>query len=840
MKGQLKVIISGGGTGGHIYPALSIADEIKRHYPNADILFVGAIGRMEMEKVPQKGYKIIGINISGIHRKNILKNILLPVKLVASYLSVRKIIKEFNPDVVVGVGGYASGPLLYMAQKMKIPTLIQEQNSFPGVTNKLLAKKSDKICVAYPNMDKFFPEDKVVLTGNPVRDFGGLNMIEKEIAAHYFGLDPNKKTILIIGGSLGAKSINQAIKNNLQNILELGQGIQILWQTGKYYFEAIYADEKIKSVNENVKVLSFIDRMDYAYRLADVIISRAGATSISELAIVGKPTILVPSPNVAEDHQTKNALALTNNGSAILIKDNEIDSKIVENLSSLLKDQNTADSLSNSIKKFALPDAAKEIYNQIISLSPLSAELKTIDNYSKYYFLGIGGIGMSALAKYFISSNKIVGGYDRTPSAITKHFEEDGLDVTYKDEVEEFNRFRKSTDLSDVLVIWTPAIPKDSRMLNYLLSSGVKLIKRSEALADLTKGKTCIAIAGTHGKTSTTTLVAHLLKECGVNFSAFLGGISVNYNTNFIVNKTTSEEGIIVVEADEFDRSFHRLHPDYGAITAVEPDHLDIYGTFDELKIAYNQFANQVEKVLFVQKDFDKVISTNHATYSNINNNSTAFAKNIEVVDGYYSFDYCFPDRGIEWKSIKALIPGRHNIENAVAAISMVSFMSEDENKIKSAFLNYKGVKRRFEVIYKSDDTLYVDDYAHHPTEIRVTLETLKELHHNKKLIAIFQPHLFSRTKDLAAEFGQSLSLADEVILLPIYPARELPMEGVSSQLILDNVSTLSKSIKSKEEIIDYLKNNQIEILCTLGAGDIDQMVQPILSLLKQNKNEKN
>lgn len=356
-----KFIISGGGTGGHIYPAIAIANEIKRQIPDAEILFVGAKNRMEMQKVPQAGFPIEGLNISGIQRKLSLENLKFPLKLIGSLWKARQIIKNFRPDVVIGTGGYASAPTLKMAQWLGVPTVIQEQNSLAGITNKWISKKAKKICVAYENMDKFFPKEAIILTGNPVRaDLLQISDKKDEIYS-FFGLNPKKKTLLVLGGSLGARKINQLIEKNLPFFEKIG--VQVLWQCGKFYFE-----EYKKFENQNVKVLAFIDRMDLAYAVSDVMISRAGASSVSELCVVGKPVIFIPSPNVAEDHQTKNAQAIANKNSAILLKENELDTNFEKVFSDLIQNENQQKSLSENIKKLAKPNATKEIIEVILGL----------------------------------------------------------------------------------------------------------------------------------------------------------------------------------------------------------------------------------------------------------------------------------------------------------------------------------------------------------------------------------------------------------------------------------------------------------------------------------------
>ena len=361
-----KFIISGGGTGGHIYPAIAIANAIKEKLPNAEILFIGALGKMEMEKVPQAGYKIIGLPIQGIQRKLTLSNLLFPIKLIKSISLARAIIKEFKPTVCIGVGGYASGPLIYAASILKIPILIQEQNSYAGLTNKWLAKKAMKFCVAYNDMDKFFPKEKIVFTGNPVRRDIVLSYKKKEIGIEFFKLDPQKKTVLILGGSLGSKTINESIEEGLDKLIS--EGLQVIWQTGKNYYSVIKDRFILKEENLNMKIFPFIAEMDLAYAVADIIISRAGALSVSEICIVSKPAIFIPSPNVAEDHQTKNAKALINENAALLVTDADSKSELINKILSLSKDEKLQKQLADNIEKLARPEAAQQIADEIIYL----------------------------------------------------------------------------------------------------------------------------------------------------------------------------------------------------------------------------------------------------------------------------------------------------------------------------------------------------------------------------------------------------------------------------------------------------------------------------------------
>ena len=367
MNDNLRIIISGGGTGGHIFPAISIANAIKELRPDTEILFVGAEGRMEMQRVPAAGYKIIGLPVAGFDRKNLFKNFAVIVRLIKSQMIARKIINDFKPHAAVGVGGYASGPTLKMAGAMGIPTLIQEQNSYAGVTNKLLAGKASKICVAYPGMEKFFDKNKIIMTGNPVRQGLLENNLSKKDAIKTFGLDPKKKTILIVGGSLGARTLNNCVMHSMEKIKS--SDVQFIWQTGKYYINEAKECYKTEGNPEMIHTTDFISNMNAAYTATDLVVSRAGAGSISEFCLLGKPVVLVPSPNVAEDHQTKNAMALVEKGAAVYIKDSEAEEKLITTAIELVNDEKKLKALSENIKKLAFSNSANIIAEEVCKLA---------------------------------------------------------------------------------------------------------------------------------------------------------------------------------------------------------------------------------------------------------------------------------------------------------------------------------------------------------------------------------------------------------------------------------------------------------------------------------------
>ena len=848
MTKNVRVIISGGGTGGHIFPAVSIANAIKEKLPTAEILFVGAEGRMEMEKVPAAGYSIIGLPIQGLYRSLTLKNIKVIAKAISSLSKAKKIIKDFKPDIAIGVGGYASGPLLWQASSMGIPTLIQEQNSYAGVTNKLLAKKASKICVAYQNMDRFFPADRIIYTGNPVRQnlLDGVN--KKEEGYKNFGLDPMKKTILVVGGSLGARTINESLKLGLENIAS-EKNIQVIWQTGKFYIEdvkkSIEEFTASKGITlENLYVSDFIPNMDLAYSIADLVVSRAGASSISELSLLKKACILVPSPNVSEDHQRKNAMALVEKDAAIMITDDKSREELVASMLDLVKDEEKLNSLRENITSFACPAAAEQIAIEVFktigitdpailsnrkSTKPEPKKAKKKQSNKRYFFLGIGGIGMSAIARYFHRQGHLVAGYDLTKTPLTEKLEEEGINIHYKDNISLVPV--KFMDRDNTVVIYTPAVPDNMSEKVFFKEGNFTMLKRSEILGELTDGKKALCVAGTHGKTTTSTMLSHILNQRAEKVNAFLGGISKNYESNLIVSSSDH----VVVEADEYDRSFLKLKPNMAIVTATDADHLDIYGTKEELLRTFAEFTSLIEEngVLVMKKGIEMVPNTKESvkvyTYSGTEK-ADFYAENIVIENGELYFDFV----GIKGKieKVQLGVPVMINVENAVAAMAIAQLNGMSATTIKKAVQTFKGSMRRFDIRVKNEKVVYIDDYAHHPEEIKACVDSIRALYPDKRICGIFQPHLYSRTKDFYAEFAESLSKLDDVIVLDIYPARELPIKGVTSNLIHRKIKGKKSVLCKKDECLQELKHHNFDVLITIGAGNIDQLVNPITEYL--------
>lgn len=444
------------------------------------------------------------------------------------------------------------------------------------------------------------------------------------------------------------------------------------------------------------------------------------------------------------------------------------------------------------------------------------------------YFIGIGGIGMSAIARYYHHAGYSVSGYDRTPSKLTAALEQEGISIHYEERCD-----LVPTEIEETLVIYTPAIPKDMKELVFVFEKGYKVVKRSRALGEIAANQECLAISGTHGKTTTSTLLAHLLTHSGEGCNAFLGGISKNYHSNLILSK----KNILVAEADEFDRSFLQLFPDIAVITSTDADHLDIYSDHESVKGAFREFASHVKKALIVKKGIDIEFDTQAKVYTySYDTPADFYAKDITVDEcGYSHFTLCTPYG--EYENCTVGIPGWVNVENGIAAAAVALLHGTTIDLVKKGLATFAGVERRFDIHFNTPVCSYIDDYAHHPNEISAAISSIREIFPGKRLCGIFQPHLFTRTRDFHREFAQSLSALDSLILLPIYPARELPIEGVNAEMIFDLVTIRDKKIISKEELLEEIKNRDIEILITLGAGDIDRFVTPITDLLKEKYN---
>ncbi len=450
--------------------------------------------------------------------------------------------------------------------------------------------------------------------------------------------------------------------------------------------------------------------------------------------------------------------------------------------------------------------------------------MKEIKDIKRIYFLGIGGIGMSALARYFNSRGVTVSGYDRTETILTKQLASEGIAIHFEDNIEFIDRQAE-------LAVYTPAIPKDHKEFNYLLQNNYTVVKRSDVLGMITNSSFNICVAGTHGKTTTSTMIAHILRDSGYGCNAFLGGIAANYGSNFWSN----EKNVCVVEADEYDRSFLKLSPDVAIITAMDPDHLDIYGTAQNVEQAFIDFSARVKNGGLLLSKYGlkrggELRTADHRQYHLNDEHADVHATEIRISNGSYRFNIVAKDWSLN--EVQLNMGGMHNIENMVAAVAVAKNLKIGDEKIKAAVSSFKGVKRRFEFIVKNDQRVFIDDYAHHPDELKALISGAKKMFNGMKCTVVFQPHLYTRTRDFVEGFAESLDLADEVVLLPIYPARELPIEGVNSKMILGRMRNNNKQVLEKNELLNWVQKNNTELLITAGAGDIDTLVEPIKKIV--------
>lgn len=453
-----------------------------------------------------------------------------------------------------------------------------------------------------------------------------------------------------------------------------------------------------------------------------------------------------------------------------------------------------------------------------------------LESFKTIYFIGIGGIGMSSLARYFKLKNYTVEGYDKTSSPLTEKLQNEGIDIHFEDlgECEKLNQLDKKT----TLIIYTPAIPKDMKELNFFQNNGFIILKRSEVLGVITQNSKGLCVAGTHGKTTTSTLLAHILETSTFKCNAFLGGISTNYQTNYISDEKSE---FTVIEADEFDRSFLKLHPFASIITTTDPDHLDIYGDEQKFLEGFQKFTNlhQPENIIILKKGLNLISNAKVFSYS-LNEDAYYKGENLRVENEQQVIDIRFENT--IWKAIILGLPGIHNAENAIACIALCHQLGLNEEEIRKGIETFKGVKRRFEYHFKNDKIVYIDDYAHHPTEIKALIDSVRLLYPDKKITAIFQPHLFSRTNDFMNDFAKELSKIDKLLLLPIYPARELPMEGVTSEVLLNKISSNNKKIIQKNQVKEEIEGIKDGVILTIGAGDIDRIIPEITELLNSKK----
>lgn len=831
-----SVIIAGGGTGGHIFPALAIARQLQADNPYVKILFIGSKHRMEMQKIPEAGYEIRGLDIYGIARKNWWKNIFLIFKLLKSFVVVHKILREFKPNVVIGVGGYSSFPVLFIAQFLKIPTLIQEQNSYAGIANRILGKDASVVCLGYKEAARFFPKATTVYTGNPLRSdllkFIN-NLPAQNLNLHQsFGLSPAKPIVLILGGSLGSGALNNFVLQHLEDWQK--NGIQLIWQCGAGHYRRM---SSMLQNNSEIYITDFLEDIRYAYQVADIVISRAGALAIAEIAALKKPAIFVPLANSTGNHQFYNAQSLQKIGAALLIQERDLPTQLFPKIMELLANPALCAQMSAKISEIRQLQATNLIVNEIFRLIDRSSPPLT-----KVYMLGIGGAGMQALARYLHKHGVDVAGYDQQKSRYTLSLKNLGIRVDYQEDP------RKITSDLD-WIIYTPALSANSSpLLKYCQTQGIPLLKRSFVLGLLSRNARNICVSGTHGKTSTCALFATIARASYYKVHEFIGGEQILFThaaqggdkiENHSIEDLNNGYELNIIEADEYDKSFLTLNPYLLVITSMDIDHLEVYGSEASLYSTYYDLVTKLSPsgVLILPYSLmqkHNFPAKNIVTYSIEDTHATIFAKDI-LYKSDHSVEFDVFINNVLYSHICLPKATDFNVENSLAAIMLAYILNIPENIVQNSLKAYTGVRRRFELLYEDEKLNYIQDYAHHPRELEQSVRALRKRYPGKRLLLIFQPHLFSRTQYFYREFAHALDIADEIILLPIYPARELPIDGVDSGLI---GSEMRKNwrVLEVENCLEWIKANldNWEVVMSVGAGgDLERISDEVLSWLK-------
>lgn len=821
----MKIIISGGGTGGHIYPAITIADEIKKIIPDVQIIYVGTAVGLEKDIVPRYGFEMRFIEVAGFKRSLSFDTFNSIYLLYKGLKQAKELLKKENPDLVIGTGGYVCGPIVFQAARMGIPTCIQEQNAMPGVTNKILARFVDKIFLGYEEGRKYFKsKDKIIYTGNPIRQ--EILQSSKQNGFEEFRLDKNKKTILVFGGSRGARSINHAMAD-VEIALSGRDDVQILHATGETnYTEHLKTLGARGGVKNNIHIVPYIHNMPAALATADLVISRAGAIGLAEITAKGIPAILIPFPFATANHQEFNARALEKKGASEVILDKDLNGKILlEKLENLLNNSSELEKMQNASLSLGKPNAGENIARQALGVWALKN--KTL------HFVGIGGAGMSAIASVLLHHGIKVQGSDLNGGEIVERLKNQGAKI-------HFGHDKKNIAGADCLVL-SSAIHKDNPEVLAAIKNKLPIFHRSDVLSWLINDGEGITFAGAHGKTTTTSMVSVIAKYTGLDATALIGGDVAQLGGNAICGNGK----FVIAEADESDGSFLKFHPHIAVITNIENDHLDYYGTEEKLYDAFKKYLSNIKAGGMA------ILCTDNPQVEKLSREISVPVITYGIDNGRYrAHNICYDKNGTKYDlsvdgnyvaEIYLQVPGRHNVQNSVGAFAVADAMGIEKNKIVEALASFCGAKRRFETKAKINDMWFVDDYAHHPTEIRAVLAAAKQTGMNR-IIVCFQPHRYTRTKLLLEEFKHAFDEADILAITDVYAASEEILEGGTSDVLVKAIrEATGKNViytPTYEGAFNYLKGiiKPGDLVMSIGAGRADLVLE---KLIKENeKNE--
>ncbi len=859
------VIFAGGGTGGHLYPALALAEELVRQRPDVRPFFIGARRGIEARVLPERSIEHRLLPVRGVERGEWWSNLAVPFALASSLTTTIGVHRRIRPELVVVTGGYAGAPAGLVAAGLGTPLVLQEQNAWPGVTTRFLSRWAAQIHLAFPEtLAELPPRARRVaqVSGCPIRALPDVTP-NRHDALVGLGLDPQQRLLLLIGGSQGSLALNdlmlEAVRSAAAGNRAPLDGWQLLWMTGPAHHASIVVELAALGDPAWVRAVPYIEDVPLVLGVTDLALSRAGAMTTAEISAWGVPAILVPLPTAAANHQELNARALQRAGAAIHLEQEGLTAGTLwSTIAGLAGDGQVLATMSERAQERSHPDATSLIVREMMGLLPdqpsegvrtidpgsvstreqdlrLSNErdLRRLSNEGRIHFMGVGGAGMCALAELFVKHGGSVSGCDLRPGSTTDRLR--AMDV-------EIHEGHEASHVEGaVALVVSTAVPRDHPEVQAALEQGIPVFKRAEALGQWVNRGRVLAVAGTHGKTSTTAMTTEILVAAGMDPTGFVGGRVPGWGGNF-----RSGSDLYVVEADEYDRSFLELRPTVAVVTNVEADHLDTYGAFEGVMDAFKEFLHGLSRAGYA------VICTDDPGASRLVTDlapdlavrtygleSGAQVRAVDVEASPVGMGFRVIEDGVDRGTFRLPVPGVHNLRNALGAATAARCLSVDWDAVRKGLTAYRGVERRFDTVGLERGILIVDDYAHHPSEIQVTLAAARGAHPDRRIVAVFQPHLFTRTRDFAEEFGQALAEADSIWVTDVFPAREAPIEGVTGEMVALAAGRAGGNVHYHADV-DTLADTVLtelasgDLLLTMGAGSVDNVAREVMARLEE------
>jgi UDP-N-acetylmuramate--alanine ligase len=868
------VVFAGGGTGGHLYPALALAEELVRQRPDVRPFFFGARRGIEARVLPERGLENRLLPVRGIGRGEWWSNLAVPFALASSLGTTIGIHRRIRPELVVVTGGYAGAPAGLVAAGLGTPLVLQEQNAWPGVTTRFLSRWATQIHLAFPEaLAELPPRARTVaqVSGCPIRALPDATP-DRHDALVGLGLDPQQRLLLLIGGSQGSLALNdlmlEAVRSAAAGSHAPLDGWQLLWMTGPAHHSSIIVELSALGDPAWVRAVPYIEDVPLVLGVTDLALSRAGAMTTAEISAWGVPAILVPLPTAAANHQELNARALQRAGAAMHLEQEGLTAGTLwSTIAGLAGDRQARATMSERARHRSRPDATSLIVRDMVGLLPdlpsqgvqtvdpgsgsherdlrppneqdqrssNERDLRRLSNEGRIHLMGVGGAGMCALAELFVKHGGSVSGCDLRPGSTTDRLRT--MDVEIHEGHEE------SHVQGAVALIVSAAVPRDHPEVQAALEQGIPVFKRAEALGQWVNRGRVLAVAGTHGKTSTTAMTTEILVAAGMDPTGFVGGRVHAWGGNL-----RSGGDLFVVEADEYDRSFLELKPTVAVVTNVEADHLDIYGAFQGVLDAFNEFLDGLSgngyAVICTDDPGASRLVTDLALNlaSRVRTYGLESGSQVRAVDVEASpvgMDFRVMEDGVDCGTFRLPVPGVHNLRNALGAATAARCFGVDWDAVREGLTAYRGVERRFDTVGLEKDILIVDDYAHHPSEIQATLAAARGAYPSRRIVAVFQPHLFTRTRDFAEEFGQTLAEADSIWVTDVFPAREAPIEGVTGEMVALAAGRAGGDVCYHADV-DTLADTVLmelaagDLLLTMGAGSIDNVAREVMARLKE------